>query len=104
MFRHEIPTHLGVQDKLILGLSARQLLLLLAGLLAAHAAWTRLTRLAWLPLGVTVAAAGAVVMVFAVAALVRPHGRPLDGWAFALARYAALPRVSVWRPAGTGPA
>ena len=102
MFRHEIPTHLGVQDKLILGLSARQLMLVLAGLTAAHAVWSQLAAVAWLPLAARVALACAVAAVFLAAALARPHGRGLDEWAFAVARYAALPKVSVWRPIAAG--
>ena len=104
MFRHEIPTHLGVQDKLILGLSARQLMLVLAGLTAAHAVWSQLAALAWLPLAARVALACAVAAVFLAAALVRPHGRGLDEWAFAIDRYAALPKVSIWRREAAGAA
>jgi hypothetical protein len=97
--RHEIPTHLGVRDKLVLGLSARQVMVVLAGLAAAHATWTRLGDLPWLPLPARLAAACAVVALFASVAVIRPQGRGLDAWAFALARYAALPKFSVWRPA-----
>ncbi len=99
MFRHEVPTHLGVVDKLILGLSARQLMLVLAGLTAAHVTWTHVSAWGWMPLVARAAMAAAAGWVFVIAALVRPHGRGLDEWAFAVARYTALPKVSVWQPA-----
>ena len=37
--RHEIPTHLNVEDRALFGLSVRQLALLLAGCAAAYAAY-----------------------------------------------------------------
>ena len=36
---HEVPTHLNVEDKLLLGLTARQFLYLLVGSSASYALW-----------------------------------------------------------------
>ena len=62
--RHELPTHLGVEDHILGNLSMRQLLLLLSGLAAAYAAWTQLPAL---PLAVraTLAAIWALPMPLA---------------------------------------
>src|SRR6266540_7416663 len=98
MFRHEIPNHLDVQDRLVAGLTARQLALVLCGLTLAHGAWSRLEHVAWLPLAARAAAAVAVAACFLAIALVRPQGTGLDRWAFALLRHATAPAVCVWRP------
>ena len=37
--RHEIPTHLNVEDKAFVGLSVRQLMNLIVGLSTAYALW-----------------------------------------------------------------
>lgn len=93
--RHEIPTHLAVEDRVLGGLTMPQLLALLCGLCAAYALWqgcpAALAR-------VRPALAGASLAGGAAVALLRPHGRGLLSWALVLARYLALPRVSVWRP------
>ena len=54
--RHEIPTHLNVEDKAFIGLSVRQLMNLIVGLSTAYAIWN-----GWpvLPLPVRAAVAGA---------------------------------------------
>ena len=101
--RHEIPTHLDVQDRVILGLSARQTMLLMVGLAATYAAWSHLSVLPYLPTGVSVAAATACLLLTAAAVLVRPHGRGAEDWTFVLLRYAALPKTAAWRRPGDRP-
>ena len=68
---HEIPTHLQVEDKPLLGLSARQLAYLLAGASAAYALWQQG---AGLPPGPRAALAAACLLVAATVALLRPLG------------------------------
>ena len=92
--RHEIPTHLEVADRALLGLTMRQLLQAAAGLALAYACASDLP----LPLPMRLAAAAAVLALAALAVLWRPGGRPLDEWAVVLLRYASAPRVATWRP------
>lgn len=100
MYRHEIPTHLNVEDKAFAGLTMRQLMTLAVGLALAYSVANDLP----LPLALR-AAAGAVAVATALAlVLIRPQGRPLEDWAFALARYWSVPRVAVWRPHLADPA
>jgi hypothetical protein len=112
--RRELPTHLHVEDKLIAGLTVRQVLILSVGLSLGYSLWLRLAGLpAWLPhllsqpsQGLIVHLAtglrflfGALPVVLAAAcALFRPADRPLEDWAFIALRYLSLPKAAVWRP------
>lgn len=93
--RHEIPTHLNVEDRAFYGLSARQFTYLIVGLATSYGLWNQ-----WpdLPVAVRLALAVACFALAAAVALVRPHGRGLEEWAFVLLHYAAAPKASVWRP------
>lgn len=94
MNRHEIPTHLNVEDKAFAGLTMRQLMTAAVGLGLAYGVASELP----LPVPVRLAAAGVVMIAVAVMAVWRPAGRPMEDWAFVLLRYWAVPRVAVWRP------
>lgn len=99
--RHEIPTHLNVEDKAFYGLSARQFTCLTVGLATSYGLWIQ-----WpvLPVAARLALAAACFALAAALALVRPHGRGLEEWAFVALRYAALPKACVWRPGEPDPA
>jgi hypothetical protein len=97
--RHEIPTHLAVEDRLLAGLTMPQLLVLLVGGCAGYLTWQGA---AFLPATVRLTLAGAALLASAVVALVRPHGRSLLAWTLVVLRYLALPRVCLWR-AGAAP-
>jgi hypothetical protein len=92
--RHEIPTHLDVEDRAIYGLSVRQLTYLIAGASGAYATWT-----SWpdLPEELRGAAAVLAFLVAAAVALVRPGARGLEGWALAALHHVATPKRAVWR-------
>jgi hypothetical protein len=92
--RHEIPTHLNVEDKAFAGLTMRQLLTAAVGLGLAYGAASELP----LPMPVRLMTAGVVLVAVALLALWHPAERPLEDWAFVLLRYWAVPRVAVWRP------
>ncbi len=94
MNRHEIPTHLNVEDKAFAGLTMRQLMTAAVGLGLAYGAASELP----LPFPVRLMTAGVVLVAVALMALWRPADRPLEDWAFVLLRYWAIPRVAVWRP------
>ena len=92
--RHEIPTHLSVEDRAFYGFSARQVMLVTVGFAGAYALWNQ-----WptLPFVVRLAVAAACIAVALVLALWRPYGRSLDAWAFVALRYITVPKTTVWR-------
>ena len=94
MDRHEIPTHLNVEDKAFAGLTMRQLMTAAVGLALAYGAASELP----FPLPLRLVASGVVLAAVALFALSRPAGRSLEDWAFVLLRYWAVPRIAVWRP------
>ena len=98
--RHEVPTHLNVEDKLLLGLSVRQFTVLLAGASGAYGIWSGAPD--W-PAPLLYGLVAAVALGAAGLAFVRPLGRGLEEWAFALAHYRAMPKLVVWRPAEPDP-
>ena len=98
--RHEIPTHLNVEDKAFYGLSVRQFTYLTVGFATSYGLWNQ-----WpgLPDATRLALAAACVALTLALALVRPHGRGLEEWAFVVLHYVAMPRVGVWRPRDPDP-
>ncbi len=93
--RHEIPTHLNVEDKAFYGFSARQFMCLTVGLAASYGLWNQCPDL---PMALRLALAIACFTLAAALALVRPHGRGLEEWAFVVLHYVAVPKAGVWRP------
>ena len=92
---YEVPTHLNVEDILLLGLTPRQLVRLAAFTSLAYGLWDQVTVIPPVP---RVLAAGLLALIGALVALVQPGGRPLDQWAFAGLAYALAPRRFTWRP------
>ena len=92
--RHEIPTHLNVEDRVALGLSLRQVLYLLVGLASAYGAWNQW---ATLPDAARASLAAACLLLAGIVALCRPGRRGLDEWAVVVLRYATVPKRSAWR-------
>lgn len=116
--RHELPTHLQVEDRLIAGLTVRQTLLLSAGLSVSYSLWRHLAGLqlsiqaalapahvagltALLALAARLALAALPAGAFALVALARPADRPLEEWVVITLRYLTLPKTLVWRSAGS---
>jgi hypothetical protein len=91
--RHEVPTHLNIEDKAFAGLTMRQLMVAIIGLALAYAVMSE----APFPLAVRLAAGGVVLLTTAAVSLWRPAGRPLEDWAFVLLQYLSVPRIVVWR-------
>ena len=94
---YELPTHLEVEDQLIAGLTARQMLRLAIG---ASLAYSVSDRVPWLPEEVRLALALALAAIGVVFALLQPAGRALDQWLLAGLLYLLLPRRLVWRAGG----
>jgi PrgI family protein len=93
--RYEVPTHLDVEDKLMLGLTVRQFLYVLVGSSAAYAAWDQLAAAGAAP---RVLAAGTCVVLTLAFALARPAGRALEEWLIAALLFVAAPRRTIWQP------
>src|SRR5690349_10028421 len=88
--RHQVPTHLDVEDRPFLGLTVRQALVLAVGGVWAYAVWTQT---ASLPVALRLPLAAACFLPAAAGVL------GWGAWALAALRYALTPRVAVWRPA-----
>lgn len=100
--RHTTPTHLGLPDKLLFGLTARQLLLLLLGGSLSYSFWLRLGLFlpaSSIPFWLLVRLIGALppVLMSLLVAFVTLHNRPLELWVLAGLRYLLLPKTAVWR-------
>ncbi len=92
--QHEIPTHLNVEDKVLFGLTVRQVLYLMVGCSIGYGVWGQTAQLA----EPTRLALPIVVALVAIAfALLRPAGRPLEEWLVAAVCFLATPRVSTWQ-------
>lgn len=96
MMPHEVPTHLSREDRLMFGLTLRQLLIVGIGGLAA--AWVGNTT-GW-PAGFITMAP--VALLTLVVTFIRPHGRGLEEWVFIVLQFYAMPRIATWQP-GFGP-
>lgn len=93
--RHEIPTHLNVEDRAIYGLTIRQVMYLTVGGAGGYALWNQ-----WpdLPLALRGAIVVPCLLLAVIVALIRPFGRGLDEWLFVALHHLAVPKASVWRP------
>ncbi len=93
--RHEIPTHLNIEDRALYGLTIRQVMYLTVGAAGGYELWNQWPALPLLVRALLIAPPLVLALIFA---LVRPHGRSLDDWLFVALHYVAVPKVSVWRP------
>ena len=93
---HEIPTHLNVEDKLLLGLTVRQTLNLMAGVSATYGMWNQWPDLQALPRWSLIAASLILTLAFT---LIRIQGRGLDEWGFVVLHYVGTPKTLIWRAA-----
>jgi hypothetical protein len=97
---YELPTHLQVEDVLIAGLTARQLVRLMIGASLSYGVWDQA---AWLQQELRLALALVLAVTGVLFAVLQPGGRPLDQWLLAAALFVALPRRLTWRPGATLP-
>src|SRR5215831_13831362 len=90
----EVPTHLNVEDTLLFGLTARQILRLVALLSVAYGVWDQVD----LPTPIRASLVVLLALLGVTLALIQPGGRPLDQWVFAAAAFVLVPRRLAWRP------
>jgi hypothetical protein len=100
-FRHEVPTHLDVEDKVLFGLNVRQFLYLLVGSSASYALWEQTAGLSDLLRASGVCLCAALTLAFA---LLRPADRALEEWLAAALVFVALPHRATWQPREPDPA
>lgn len=97
-YKHRIPLHLETQDHILGGLSARQLLLIGAGLAVGYLVWWDLSFLnesnGGLFLNAFISLLPALLGV--VAAFFQPASRGLEEWAMVGIVYLAQPKRSLW--------
>lgn len=97
---HKVPTHMGMPDKIIFGLTAKQLLIVLIGCSIGYNIWTSLYALmAYGLVGMIARLLLALIpagMVLSLG-LITIAGRPLDVWVLVSLRYLFQPRIYVWR-------
>jgi hypothetical protein len=100
MQAQKVPTHMGMPDRVILGLTPRQLLITLIGCSIGYDIWLHLSALQTIGIAGLIARlicsllpAGVSVSV----ALITIAGRPLEVWALVALRYQLRPKVYVWR-------
>jgi PrgI family protein len=97
---YKVPTHMNLPDKVVFGLTARQLLLLLVGCSLGYNLWLHLGALEALALPgqvVRIALALVPAVCAATLALISVADRPLEVWFLVLVRYWQRPRIYVWR-------
>ena len=93
--RHEIPTHLNVEDKPLLGLTIRQFMELMAGLAGTYGLWNQWPHLV---LAGRATLTGLSLLITLACSFLRPAGKGVEEWLFSGLEYLATPRRSVWRP------
>ena len=97
---YKVPTHMNLPDKVVFGLTARQLLLLLVGCSLGYNLWLHLGALDALALpGQVLRMVLALVPAVCAAtlALISVADRPLEVWFLVLVRYWQQPRIYMWR-------
>jgi|GEM_PF-3131463 len=97
---HKVPTHMRLPDKVVFGLTTRQLLILLIGCSAGYDLWLQLHVLGVSTVVGLIVRVGIAILPAAAAlalALVSVAGRPLEVWLLVLVRYWQQPRTYVWR-------
>src|SRR5947209_7533611 len=91
---YELPTHLQVEDNLLLGLTARQLVRVAVSASLAYEVWDVSSAF---PSGLRLALTACLVVSGLLLVLLQPGGRSLDQWVLAFMVFAILPRRRIWR-------
>jgi hypothetical protein len=97
---YKVPTHMNLPDKVVFGLTARQLLLLRVGCSLGYNLWLHLSVLDALALPgqmLRIVLALVPAVCAATLALISVADRPLEVWFLVLVRYWQRPRIYVWR-------
>ena len=99
MKKEEFPTFLNEQPTIIFGLNARQILIIVCGIVAAYFLWVRMAGLpgaGWFVLEVTLIVLCLISSL--IVALIPVASRPLEEWFFAWLLYSAMPKIYLYQP------
>jgi len=100
MKKVEFPTFLNEQPAIIFGLTARQILVLICGMLAGYSVWSTTTSMlnqaAW-HIG-CIGFGCSLFLLSLVVALVDIGAKHLEEWACIWFLYALMPKVAIYRP------
>jgi hypothetical protein len=99
--RHEIPTHLEVEDRILFGLTLRQGIILLLGATAGYFLFAQSGQAIadiHVPLAMRISLGLLPALVALAVALIQPGGRPVEDWLFAIAHFLTVPKQCVWYP------
>lgn len=98
--RHEVPTHLHVEDRVFFGfMTVRHVLVLAGG--GFFCLGAVVSPPFPLPEALRYLSALVIAAITLAVAFVEPDGRPMEEWLLAVAKYTLSPRVAVWRPLAT---
>jgi len=100
MQAHKVPTHMGMPDRIVFGLTPKQLLTTLIGCSIGYDIWLHLSFL--LTYGIVGLIARLICSLVPAgialsAALISIAGRPLEVWVLVALRYLLQPKAYVWR-------
>ena len=97
-YKHKIPLHLEVEDHIMAGLTARQLVLVGAGLAVGYLIWSNLTALTRSSAGLILTGLFCLLPVIAglAVAFFRSGSRGLEEWAVVGLIYLAQPKYYLW--------
>lgn len=97
-YKHKIPLHLEVEDHIMAGLTARQLLLIGAGLAVGYLIWSNLNSLTQSSAGLILAGLVCLLPVMAglAVAFFRSGSRGLEEWAVVGLIYLVQPKYYLW--------
>jgi PrgI family protein len=104
MQAHKVPTHMAMPDRIVCGLTAKQLLTTLIGCSMGYHIWLHLSALLTSGIIGLITRLVCSLVPAAVAlsiALITVAGRSLEVWALVALRYWLSPRAYVWCRVGT---
>ncbi len=100
MQAHKVPTHMGMPDRILFGLTPKQVLITLIGCSIGYDIWLHLSGL--LTYGIAGLIARLICSLVPAGmslsmALITVAGRPLEVWVLVALRYQFRPKIYVWR-------
>jgi PrgI family protein len=90
--RHEVPTHLEVEDKPFFGLNMQQFVTAFVGLVSVGVLYNYI--LTWTPLVIRIAICLFLGLMVLAVVLIRPSGMSLSDWIWLRLDYLVQPKVA----------
>jgi PrgI family protein len=104
MKKVEFPTFLNEQPTIIFGLNARQILVMICGIIGGYSLWSFITNLlSNLGWHIACAVLGACVFLLSIVVAMASIGaKPLEEWLFVWLFYAGMPKIYLYKPLMSG--